>query len=85
LFLHILRFLSHSLKQNFFAKQKQEKLLERGKVLPDDFGENFKVFLSLIQSQLHRSKDFLFPRHISLEGVICNERSVNFAPAMGDL
>jgi len=44
LFLHILRFLSHSLKQNFFAKQKQEKLFEREKVLPDDFGENFKVF-----------------------------------------
>ena len=59
LFLHILRFLSHSLKQNFFAKQKQSKLSERGKVLPDDFGENFKVFLSfqviLTQSQLHMS------------------------------
>jgi hypothetical protein len=46
LFYIIYNFSFHSLKQNFFSKQKQSKLSERGKVLPDDFGENFKVFLS---------------------------------------
>ncbi len=38
------------MKQNFFSQQKQVKLSERGKVMPNDFGENFKVILSIFNS-----------------------------------
>jgi len=50
LFYLFYNFLTYSLKQNFFSKQKQVKISERGKVMPDDFGENFKVILSIFNS-----------------------------------